>query len=92
VYYRACLTFHPNQANRVGISRRGVWRVWHAYYTTVPSTTPYVGDHRGRKCMFIAADRLYKKGSRVEPRRVVLAALALEGGLPRGNESAVPNK
>lgn len=67
----ATLRYYPNQANANGT--RGVWRVVHCHEINyVPFKRAYtvLWDHKYLS-LRIVADRMYKVGSRVDPRKVL---------------------
>lgn len=72
----ATLRYYPQQANKNGT--RGVWRVIHCHEVNYqPYKRAYTvtwglhGILLNYRVMRIAADRMYKKGSRVDPRRML---------------------
>ena len=75
--YYVALTFHPNQANPAYPSGRGVWRVHHSGPSFGTITRPRAlpldmgeGDP-WITLLYLPARREYKKGSRVDPRKVL---------------------
>ena len=74
VMIRAGLTFHPNQKNPARKSGRGVWRVascWRSPAIFRHARPPRVLDGY----LFVDADRIYKIGSRVDPKALALRGL-----------------
>lgn len=77
----ATVRYYPNQANANGT--RGVWRVLHCHEINyVPFKRAYVilWDKYDRLAMRVQCDRMYKKGSRVDPRKML--GLKALGTLP----------
>jgi hypothetical protein len=58
--------FYPHQSNPKRASGRGNWRVV-KFFAGLNPIQPYVS----MGCMMLRADREYKVGSRVDPRRIM---------------------
>jgi hypothetical protein len=69
------LKFHPNQANPARQSGRGVYRVHECRDWWTPIYRPTVIDAAAGRLLVMRADRPYKKGSRVDPKKIALAVL-----------------
>lgn len=75
-FHQLKLEYKPNQKNPAHTSGKGVWRVVRSYRTmhrsprvqVFPASTQMPD---GPKYLYINAEREYKKGSRVDPRKVL---------------------
>lgn len=86
---QATLRFYPYQTNANG--RRGVWRVigcrevnagpYERIYVMVFNTPDFLMPGKSYKALRLIADRMYKKGSRVDPRKML--GLKAHGTPPR---------
>lgn len=73
VGWQVKLAFYPKQANPARAGGRGVYRVVASYpcKTVRPRIQCYLATDRPGRYLYLNAPREYKRGSRVDPRRVL---------------------
>jgi len=83
---QATLRYYPQQRNANGT--RGVWRVIGCReINMVPHKRIYTVYAYTYRVLRLVCDRMYKKGSRVDPRKMM--GLKTHGMLPRASERPV---